>query len=435
VDGAPCQPARIGVRQTGEIADEKLNRFLVATHTARARGPARSFIAHQLLEIGARRQRQVEARREVAQLGRRLQVVAGQDQRLLVRFGFEGDFLQQTNVHRIGEIRMEVEQQVEAGLRAGLDVRQDVERLGVVLLRREALFHAPQAFGHAPHEQRASGRRLETCSRSSTRRVSSVVSTRSSGAGERTRTSRSRSSVIACFLPDPRAQPRIDWVRRACKDGTGCERRRPRLRFWGMKPIRLALAVLLLALAATARAVDLVPSDVHDHVTRRVEQGYTPGVAVGVVNAQGTSFFNAGKFSPDSDRKIDSNTLFEIGSITKTFTATLLADMAQRGEVDLDDPLQEYLPKTAHVPTRGDKQITLRDLATHHSGLPRMPDFEAQGPGESVRLVQRCRECSTTCRTTRSSATSDRPTSTRTSAPACSATRSPTPPKNRTKRS
>ena len=70
----------------------------------------------------------------------------------------------------------------------------------------------------------------------------------------------------------------------------------------------------------------------------------------------------------------DGETIFEIGSVTKVFTALLLSDMALRGEVKLNDPISKYLPATVHVPTRNGKQITLLDLATHYSGLPRMPN-------------------------------------------------------------
>ena len=70
---------------------------------------------------------------------------------------------------------------------------------------------------------------------------------------------------------------------------------------------------------------------------------------------------------------LDANTVFEIGSITKVFTASLLAAMVQRGEVRLDDPIAKYLPPTVRVPSRAGRQVTLLDLATHTSGLPRIP--------------------------------------------------------------
>ncbi|MEV0123648.1 serine hydrolase domain-containing protein [Streptomyces sp. NPDC050703] len=66
------------------------------------------------------------------------------------------------------------------------------------------------------------------------------------------------------------------------------------------------------------------------------------------------------------------DTRFEIGSLTKTFTALLLAEMVARGEVAYDDPIDRYLPGGAAPLPRG-SPITLGHLATHTSGLPRLP--------------------------------------------------------------
>ena len=61
--------------------------------------------------------------------------------------------------------------------------------------------------------------------------------------------------------------------------------------------------------------------------------------------------------------------IFQIGSVTKVFTALLLADMTERGEVRLSDPAARYLPGSRG----GTGSVTLADLATHTSGLPRLP--------------------------------------------------------------
>ena len=58
--------------------------------------------------------------------------------------------------------------------------------------------------------------------------------------------------------------------------------------------------------------------------------------------------------------------------MSKVFTSLLLAEAAQRGEVALTDPISKYLPASVKVPERG-RAITLEDLSTHSSGLPRMP--------------------------------------------------------------
>jgi D-alanyl-D-alanine-carboxypeptidase/D-alanyl-D-alanine-endopeptidase len=65
------------------------------------------------------------------------------------------------------------------------------------------------------------------------------------------------------------------------------------------------------------------------------------------------------------------DSIFEIGSITKVFTATVVADMVEEGLVALNDPAQQYLPGV-DLAVRG-RPITLGDLATHTSGLPRLP--------------------------------------------------------------
>jgi CubicO group peptidase (beta-lactamase class C family) len=66
-------------------------------------------------------------------------------------------------------------------------------------------------------------------------------------------------------------------------------------------------------------------------------------------------------------------TLFEIGSVTKVYTSLLFADAIQRREVGLDQPVSELLPTGVSVPTRDGAVITLKHLALHSSGLPRVP--------------------------------------------------------------
>jgi CubicO group peptidase (beta-lactamase class C family) len=89
------------------------------------------------------------------------------------------------------------------------------------------------------------------------------------------------------------------------------------------------------------------------------------GIAVGVLKRGERRVFTYGTARPDS--------LFEIGSISKTFTGLLLAQMAAEGKVRLDEPVRELLPPGVVAKPAGD-EITLLDLATQHSGLPGMPD-------------------------------------------------------------
>jgi len=97
----------------------------------------------------------------------------------------------------------------------------------------------------------------------------------------------------------------------------------------------------------------------------RLSEGTGAGVAIGVVQRGVRRVFTFGAAKPDS--------IFEIGSISKTFTGLLLARMAAEGKVKFDDPVREMLPDGA-VPKPEGAEITLLDLAIQHSGLPRMPD-------------------------------------------------------------
>lgn len=97
-------------------------------------------------------------------------------------------------------------------------------------------------------------------------------------------------------------------------------------------------------------------------------------IVVGLIDEDGSHVVSFGKLSKDSTSDVGGDTIFEIGSITKTFTGILFQDLIDRGEVKADDPAAKYLPATIRVPTRHGKQITLLHLATHTSGLPRMPN-------------------------------------------------------------
>jgi serine-type D-Ala-D-Ala carboxypeptidase/endopeptidase len=143
--------------------------------------------------------------------------------------------------------------------------------------------------------------------------------------------------------------------------------------------MRLSFAVPLtaagLAGAVPAAAQRPLPSDsvVRAIVRERVDDGRYAGIAIGLIDADGRTRTVA--YGPRAGvTPFDDHTVFEIGSITKTFTAAILADMVRSQAVRLDQPVAELLPAGTVVPRRGGRQITLADLATQSSGLPRMPD-------------------------------------------------------------
>jgi CubicO group peptidase (beta-lactamase class C family) len=97
------------------------------------------------------------------------------------------------------------------------------------------------------------------------------------------------------------------------------------------------------------------------------------GIVVGIIGPEGRRVITYGHLDKGDPRPLDGDTIFEIGSATKVFTSLLLADMVQRGEVALDDPVAKYLPPGVKMQERNGRSITLVDLATQTSGLPRLP--------------------------------------------------------------
>ena len=82
--------------------------------------------------------------------------------------------------------------------------------------------------------------------------------------------------------------------------------------------------------------------------------------------------------------KTDGHTLFEVDGITETITALLLAEGVRRGEVRLDEPVDELHNADFHPPARGSTPVTLVELATHRAGLPVIPLHEAAQPYAAI---------------------------------------------------
>jgi serine-type D-Ala-D-Ala carboxypeptidase/endopeptidase len=99
----------------------------------------------------------------------------------------------------------------------------------------------------------------------------------------------------------------------------------------------------------------------------------SPGYAVGMTEETHHRLLCRGSADPAAGRELRRDALFEIGSVTKLFTLLLLADMAHRRDVSLDDPVADLLPPGVSVPEYAGKPITLLDLASHTAGLPHRP--------------------------------------------------------------
>jgi CubicO group peptidase (beta-lactamase class C family) len=146
----------------------------------------------------------------------------------------------------------------------------------------------------------------------------------------------------------------------------------------GRRTLRLLLVGF--AVVLTLESVGQAQVRLSDESIRQILQDRVvrekKGVAIvaGLLDDAGERVIALGPPVKGSDLTVGGDSLFEIGSITKTFVTTLLADMVERGEVGLNDPIVKYLPPSVRAPTRNGKEITILHLATHTSGLPRNAD-------------------------------------------------------------
>lgn len=138
------------------------------------------------------------------------------------------------------------------------------------------------------------------------------------------------------------------------------------------------LAIMLLALSALF-AVGTAPARTPDAVVLRsqLEQGVEAGAllsGVAVIRRSGDmSTVSAGRMALDSDRRPGEDSRYQIGSITKPFTYLLLAEMVEAGQLSYETTLSELLGDDFEFANAAVGDITLLELATHTSGLPRLP--------------------------------------------------------------
>jgi CubicO group peptidase (beta-lactamase class C family) len=130
--------------------------------------------------------------------------------------------------------------------------------------------------------------------------------------------------------------------------------------------LRTLAAMGLVALSSTATAV--TDQDVGTRLEARFRNDRTGACVVAAV-VEGAQVARATYCArPRAEGGPGLDAAFEIGSVTKTMTAFLVADLIDAGKWSLDDPIARHLPPGTPVPRQGERQILVRDLVTHSSG-------------------------------------------------------------------
>ena len=124
----------------------------------------------------------------------------------------------------------------------------------------------------------------------------------------------------------------------------------------------------------------MIPADT---VRSLMETYEVPGVAVGVLHGDEEEAAGFGVTSAEHPLEVDGDTLFQIGSITKTFTATAAMRLVEQGRLDLDEPVRTYLPDLRLSDEATASAVAMRHLLSHTGGW--VGDyFDPIGPGDDV---------------------------------------------------
>ena len=130
-----------------------------------------------------------------------------------------------------------------------------------------------------------------------------------------------------------------------------------------------------------ALAFNAIGQSIEEKIKQRVTYEETPGIVVGIYENGTVQYYSFGVANLETKEAVTPTTLFEIGSITKTFTCSMAAILSLNQQLSFSDPAQKYLPQKIVLPEHNGKIITIEHLATAHSGLPRMPlNFQPKDP-------------------------------------------------------
>ncbi|MEP0177153.1 MAG: serine hydrolase domain-containing protein [Paraglaciecola sp.] len=140
----------------------------------------------------------------------------------------------------------------------------------------------------------------------------------------------------------------------------------------------LPCALLFCSCLLAAQEKKLVLNTVENWLDTRVDEAinthHTPGFNIGIiVDGRLALQKNYGVMNVETGVKTNTQTRYQVASITKTFVAALAAKLATSNKVDLDVPINQYIPGVKFHPSIILSKMTLRKLLTHHSGLPSNP--------------------------------------------------------------
>jgi serine-type D-Ala-D-Ala carboxypeptidase/endopeptidase len=133
---------------------------------------------------------------------------------------------------------------------------------------------------------------------------------------------------------------------------------------------RIFTISLLISIPFSLFSAETTFEKIDQAVQLQIEKNFIPGAVIGFYENGKITYASYGETQIGSGRAPTEHSLYEIGSISKVFTGIILASLHNQKTVNLYDPISKYIPELKNTPAG---QITLVELSTHTSGLPRLP--------------------------------------------------------------
>ena len=111
-----------------------------------------------------------------------------------------------------------------------------------------------------------------------------------------------------------------------------------------MKTKFLITLLTVTLLSCSKNTQQKLPAEIEKETQKRIELGYLLGTVIGIIDKDGTRYYGFGQMSLTDSLKPDRNSIFEIASITKTFTTALVADLELSGEIEINTSIEQYMP-------------------------------------------------------------------------------------------
>jgi D-alanyl-D-alanine-carboxypeptidase/D-alanyl-D-alanine-endopeptidase len=139
--------------------------------------------------------------------------------------------------------------------------------------------------------------------------------------------------------------------------------------------ISLSLGVILVSCTNRYHVAKDIPAPVKTTIENAVKNKHRVGISLALINKQGVHYYSYGDQRLSDAMPMNKNSMLGVGSLSKLFTSLVLAEKVSKMELNLEDPVNNFLPAMYQIPSSATNTMRLKHLVTHTSGLPKSIAF------------------------------------------------------------